>query len=109
MDMSKAALPPWRGRYSEKDVKDVLFPQYRQYLNFCAIKMINSSDFKDWKYQKRQAEISDEWGRHPQYQEFLAWMRGTKAGGRKCLPSKDLPNGLAFPSNFQYWLNGGRW
>lgn len=39
---------------------------------------------------------------HPRLNEFKTWMRAAKAGARTC------PRG-AFPDNFLFWLDGGRW
>lgn len=49
------------------------------------------------------AGISDGRGReHPDYLAFRDWMRDNKGGSREC------PAGM-FPSNFAFWLAGGRW
>lgn len=38
----------------------------------------------------------------PDYHEFLGWMSANKGGARPC------PAG-AFPHNFKFWREGGRW
>jgi hypothetical protein len=82
-----------------------MFPQYRQYRSSMNRLMVQSDSFADWLYHVEQETIRDGWAKHPRYREFLAWMRQTKAGARKCPGSP----GNAFPQNFQYWLEGNRW
>lgn len=50
---------------------------------------------------KKEKEAADRL-RDPDYQNFMAWMRETKAGARPC------PAGQ-FPNNFKFWVEGGRW
>jgi hypothetical protein len=109
MDMSKAALPPRSGYYTRADQAHPLFGLYRQYLTFCAAKMIDAPDFRDWLYQHNYLKLTDNAARDPEYPAFLAWMRETKAGARSCCAGADLPEGLKFPENFRYWQAGGRW
>lgn len=109
MDMHAAALPPRSGRYGKADQEHPLFPLYREHLTSCARLMVDASDFRDWLFQHNAAVERDAWAARPEYPEFLAWMRETKAGGRRCCPTRDNPNGLAFPHNFAFWLEGGRW
>lgn len=109
MDMSKAALPPRSGGYTNTDERHPLFPLYRQYLNSCARNMIDAPDFGDWLYKYERDKLNTRYTQHEQYPAFLTWMRETKAGRRQCLPSRAMPNGLNFPANFVYWIDGGRW
>lgn len=103
MDMSAAALPPKSGHYTEADRADPDFREYQDHLSSCRRLMIDASDFRNWKFQKEQNAIRDDAAADPLYPAFLAWIRETKAGGRKC------PAGDYFPKNFEYWKSGCRW
>lgn len=100
MDMSAAALPAISGQASDADRNHPLHREWRQAEASCRRLMINGQNFKDWLYQRGQNEYRDNWAKHPQYPNFLAWMRETKAGGR---------GKLGFPENFKAWLSGERW
>ena len=102
MDMSKAALPAKFGRASKEDEKHPLFPLYQQHRSSCTRLMVNSSDFKDWKYQYEQNLKNEEAAKHPKYKDFLDWMIANQGGAREC------PVGY-FPHNLYYWIEGGRW
>jgi len=109
MDMSKAAAPPKGAVYSNADRSHPLFSAYMAHVTFCAQKMLDASEFRDWLFQRQQQELHATWVGHEQYPAFLAWMQETKAGGRPCLPNEALPKGLAFPHNFIAWMEGTRW
>lgn len=100
MDMSAAALPARSGRASEADRSHPLYAEWRRAEANNARLMIDGQDFKDWLYQREQHAIRDDWAKHPQYPDFLAWMRSNKGGAR---------GKLIFPENFKFWLSGGRW
>lgn len=102
--MSAAALPPIVGTSTAEDQRHPRFGEYRIYRSWCARQMIDCPGFKTWlggvEREERLAKIAE----HPRFKDFQNWMRDTKAGGRKC------PAGHgAFPDNFNYWLEGGRW
>ena len=109
MDISPAAQPPIQPPVSDKDREHPRWRQYEAHRNFCIQKMITANSFEGWLYQHEAEKRSTAWSKHERYPEFLAWMRETQAGGRKCLPSKDWPDGIYFPDNFIHWLEGGRW
>lgn len=109
MDMSQAALPPRSGRHDKRDEAHPLFPVYRQYHSSMALKMVNSSDFRDWLYQHDREKLETRYAEHPEYPAFLDWMRANKGGARPCCPSATEPGGVALPVNFEFWLIGGRW
>jgi hypothetical protein len=102
MDMSAAALPARYGYASEADQRHPLFPAYQQYRSSMSRLLVDSSNFRDWLYQHEQEVFSREASKHPRYPEFLAWIVEHQAGARNC------PRG-AFPQNFFFWLEGGRW
>jgi len=102
MDMSKAAMPARYGRVTKADEAHPLFPLYRQYRSSMSRLMVDSSDFRDWLGQYEQELVSVEFSKHPRMSEFLQWMKVNQGGARKC------PAG-AFPHNFKFWLEGGRW
>lgn len=104
MDMSAAALPPRLGHYSEKDRQHPRFNEYMAYRQGMIRLMVDCSAFSDWLYQVEGQEFRDNWAKHPEYPNFLAWMRATQAGARKAPIEQN-----GFPFNFQYWLKGGRW
>lgn len=103
MDISKAAMAPHYGIASVTDRQHPLFPLYDQYRSNMSRLMVDASDFRDWLYQYERNLRNDNAAKDPDYPDFLAWIRETKAGGRKC------PGGDVFPRTFHYWLNGGRW
>lgn len=109
MDMSSAALPPRSGQYTKRDEAHPLFNVYRQYQASRRNLMIDCEDFRDWLSCYEREQMSDHYAKHPRFSEFQQWMRDEQAGRRKCLPTRDLPNGLCFPANFIYWIDGGRW
>lgn len=109
MDISPAALPPIPAHYTKADEAHPLFGLYRQHLNGCARLLIAASDFRDWLYQYEMNQRNEAAAKRPEYPAFLGWMRAEKAGRRKCLPTADLPEGLSFPHNFYFWIEGGRW
>lgn len=102
MEMSKAALPARYGKSSAKDEKHPLFPIYRQYRASMSMQLVNSEDFRDWLYSYEQKLINDTATKRPEYFDFIKWMTANQGGARRC------PAG-AFPHNFNYWLEGGRW
>lgn len=102
MEMSKAALPARYGNASAKDEKHPLFPIYRQYRSSMSAQLVNSEDFSDWLYSYEQNLIRENAAKHEQYPDFVKWMVANQGGARKC------PAG-AFPHNFEFWRNGGRW
>lgn len=103
MDMSAAALPPRMPHISEQDRQHPRFGEYRTYRAGCSRLMIDAASFQDWLRSTENGEYRDNWAKHPQYPAFLAWMRATKGGARKC------PAGNSFPDNFKYWMTGERW
>jgi hypothetical protein len=109
MDMSAAALPPRHGPVFPSDTSHPLYPEYRAYRNNMTRLMVEAAGFRDWLVCRQSEENRDSWARHPEYPDFIAWMRQTRAGGRHCRPTKDMPYGLAFPENFKVWLTGERW
>lgn len=102
MDMSPAALPPIQPDIRESDRLHPLFVLYQQHRNVCTLNLLECESFADWLrcYERnlRDREIA----RHPRYQSFVEWMQTNQGGARKC------PAG-AFPQNFHFWLEGGRW
>ena len=109
MDMSAAALPAHSGRSNESDKTHPLYNEWRRFESGCTRLMIDGQNFSDWLYQREQNAMRDDWAKHPEFPAFQAWMRATKAGGRSCRPTKNLPHGLVFPENFKVWLTGERW
>lgn len=109
MDMSKAALPAISGTATKADETHPLYNEWRKAEASNRRNLINGQNFKDWLYQREQNANRDDWAKHAQYPAFLVWMRETKAGGRNCRPTKDMPYGLSFPENFKAWLEGERW
>lgn len=102
MDMHKAALPPQHGPVTAEDRRHPRYPEYSRHRAAMAALLVEAPGFKDWLRQSEAEAVRDEWAKHPRYPEFLAWMRKTKGGARRC------PAGL-FPDNFKHWLEGGRW
>ena len=102
MNMSQAALPPRQPSITERDRAHPQFRAYQAYCSSMSTQLVEASAFSDWLHQQEQHAASDQAATDTRYPEFLAWMRQTKAGGRKC------PAG-AFPANFRYWLDGARW
>jgi hypothetical protein len=108
-DMSAAAIAPRYPSISAKDREHPRFREYNAYLSGMIRLGVQASCFSDWLSCSEANERQDSWAEHPQYPAFLAWMRETKAGARKCRPSKDFPEGRSFPENFKIWLTGERW
>jgi len=102
MNMSKAAIAPRQPLITEANRKHPLFPLYQQHLTFCNVNLIEASRFGDWLYQYERNLIDAAATRHAEYPAFMAWMRENQGGARRC------PAG-AFPHNFEFWRNGGRW
>ena len=102
MDMSPAAIAPRSPCISAADRAHPLFAEYQKHLASCRRLMIEAARFDDWLSCRSREQRADNHAADPRYPEFLAWMRTTKAGGRRC------PAG-AFPENFTFWCNGGRW
>lgn len=100
--MSKAALPAKYGHASKADENHPLFPLYQQHRSNMSRLMVNSDDFQDWKYQYERNKIAEDATQRPEYPDFLKWMTKNKGGARVS------PVG-AFPHNFYYWCEGGRW
>lgn len=103
MDISAAALPPRQPYVSEKERMHPKYPEYRNHVSAMTRLLVEAPSFADWLAQSTYHAKLDTEAKHPRYPEFLAWMRATRGGARKC------PAGNAFPANFHYWLNGGRW
>lgn len=106
MDMHAAALPARSGLFTEADRAHPLFAEWRRYQNFCTAKMIDGTDFRDWLASREQQDRDDALAAHPRFREFQTWMRTYQKGAARVLPN-GKPN--AFPTNFEYWLTGGRW
>lgn len=102
MNMSKAALPPRQPPISDRDRAHPLFPEYQRHRSSAAINLIEASSFQDWLYQRERNAADAAAADHPDFPAFQAWMRQHKGGARRC------PAG-AFPDNFKFWLEGGRW
>lgn len=102
MEMSKTALPARYGKASAQDEKHSLFPIYRQYRSSMSAQLVNSEDFSDWLCNYERNLTNEIYAGHKQYPNFIKWMRANQGGARIC------PAG-AFPHNFNYWLEGGRW
>lgn len=102
MEMSKASLPARYGKASFQDEKHSLFPVYRQYRSSMSAQLVNSEDFSDWLYSYERNLIRENAAKHNDYPKFMEWMKANQGGTRKC------PVG-AFPHNFEFWRNGGRW
>ena len=109
MDMSAAALPAISGFATKADENHPLYNEWKAQEAACRLRMINGQDFSSWLFQREAGANRDAWAKHPDYAAFIAWMRETQAGARKCKATKDLPYGLAFPENFKVWLTGERW
>lgn len=109
MHMSNAALPPTQPAIPASAKDHQLFPLYQQHRSFCSNHLIEASSWDGWLYQHEANMRNEDAAKHPRYPAFLDWMHETKAGGRPCCPSEDLPRGLVFPLNFYFWLDGGRW
>jgi hypothetical protein len=108
-DMSPAALPPRQPPIRAKDREHPLFPAYMQHRNGMANKLVEALSFDGFVYQHNREQAEVPFLQHPRRAEFVAWCRQTQSGRRKCCPTKGNPNGLIWPANFQYWLDGGRW
>jgi hypothetical protein len=102
MDMSKAALAPRQPVITDRDRAHPLFPIYSQHRSACARLLVDASSFRDWLYQYESELQRCNAATHPRYPVFLEWMITHQGGARKC------PSG-AFPHNFHFWLEGGRW
>ena len=102
MEISPACLPPRQPVIREQDRSHPRFREYLSYRSSMTNQLAEASSFSDWLYQNEQEAIRANAADHPQYPAFLAWMRQTKAGARRC-PKGD------FPQNFKFWLSGGRW
>lgn len=100
MDMSAAALPPRQP--CEADRAHPLFPAYMEHRKACIRLMVEADTFEGFKYQAAHQTKCETAERHSRFKEFQSWMRVNQGGARKC------PAG-AFPENFYFWLDGGRW
>ena len=103
MDMSNAALPPIIPSVTERERAHPLFREYRAHQQSCIRLMIDCPRFADWIVGRQLKQRLDNEAKHPRFGEFQQWMRAHRGGARRC------PAGDAFPDNFHYWLNGGRW
>jgi hypothetical protein len=108
-DISAAALPPIQPPMPRGVERHPLYRAYLAHRSFAANNLIRATSWEGFLYQAEQDRVSSEATSHPRYPEFMDWMRANRSGARKCLPSKDFPEGLAFPANFRHWLEGGRW
>ena len=102
MEMSRAALPARYGRASEQDEKHPLFKLYQQYRSNMFKLLVDSVDFRDWLFSYEAELVRSIYVKHEKYADFMKWMIVNQGGARSC------PAG-AFPHNFVYWLEGGRW
>ena len=103
MEMSKAAIAPQQPLVLDQDRKHPLFPEYDEHRRFCNANLVRADSFRDWLASRERQLRDDEIRKHPKFPEFQKWMRENKGGRRKC------PAGNAFPANFHFWLEGGRW
>lgn len=103
MNMSPSAIAPRQSPISETDRAHPLFGEYNCYRSSMSILLVEAASFSDWLFQRERQKADDIAAQHPRFPEFQAWMRDTRAGGRRC------PGGVSFPANFKYWLTGGRW
>lgn len=99
--LSKAATYPRQPTVTPEQTRHPLYPTYAAYRDSMARQLVEASGFTDWLYQRDQAEVAATAKDHPNYPDFLDWMRETKAGAR--------PVHGAFPHNFYKWLGGARW
>ena len=109
LDMSPAAGVLSQPFVSESEKKHYFYPQYVEYVRYMTRLGVRADGFSDYVYQQNAHKTADQFKQMPEYADFLAWMRDTQAGARKCRPSKDSPHGLSFPDNFKVWLSGERW
>ena|ERR1017187_5913328 len=104
MDISPACSPPIQPHISESDRANPLFGEYMKHRSSVSLLLVKADSFADWLSSRKFQEIGDSATKHQRYPEFLAWMNQNQGGARKC----PVP-GNSFPSNFQFWLDGGRW
>ena len=102
MNMSKAAIAPKQPSISKKNREHPLFCLYEQHRSFCSNNLVEADSFEDWLYQYERNLVNEQASKHPEYPNFLNWMRENKGGAREC------PAG-SFPHNMYFWINGGRW
>jgi|ERR1019366_2515199 hypothetical protein len=102
MDISPACSPPIQPHISDADRSHLFFAEYMRYRSSMSRLLVEADSFSDWLYQHQSQKIRDNATKHQRYPEFLGWMRHTQGGAKTC------PAGN-FPSNFQFWLDGGRW
>jgi hypothetical protein len=100
--MSRAAMQPLLPPISPEDRNHPLFPSYMRQRENMAANNTELRTFKAWRLQQEAYQATMQAREHPQYPEFLQWMKEHKGGARPC------PTGV-FPRNFEFWLNGGRW
>lgn len=107
--MSAAALPPVQPPINDRDRTHPLWPVYSTYRNSMTNQLVQASSFRDWLARYESDQRDGAFLAHPQYSDFMDWIRTNQGGARKCCPTDEMPYGLSFPANFEYWLNGGRW
>lgn len=100
--ISKAALPPRQPGVTHVERHHPLFSLYAQHRTFSSNNLVQASCFRDWLTQYERNLSNEAQTKRPEYSAFMQWMRDNQGGARKC------PAG-AFPHNFQYWIDGGRW
>lgn len=100
--MSPAAIAPIAPHVSEQDRKHQRFADYEFYRQGCRKLLIAADSFRDWLRHQRDEEIRNQAAADPEYIHFLNWMCEHQGGARQC------PAG-AFPANFKFWKQGGRW
>lgn len=100
MDMSAAALPPRYIPINEVDRRHPRFNEYVRWRSAMSQLMVEANTFENWLYQTEFQEMCEKWQKHPEYRNFMKWMRDNQGGAR---------GSRSFPENFRYWLNGRRW
>lgn len=102
MDMHLAAIAPRQPHLTAADRAHPLFPLYNQHRASCSRLLVQASSFRDWLYQYEADLVRSSAAADPRYPAFLDWMQKNQGGARRC------PAG-AFPHNFYFWIEGGRW
>lgn len=103
MDISAAALPPRQPLIHDEDRKHPRFGEYMSYRAAMSCRLVEADSFKSWLSAIEAEAYRQTWVAHPQYADFLRWMRKNQGGMNR--PG----NPGQFPDNFKAWIEGARW